>query len=49
MHREVRAGRWDVCAGRIDEAYRREFAQENRALTPKNTISWRKFVEAAET
>ena len=26
-----------------------EFAQENEALTPKNTIPWQKFTETAET
>jgi len=30
------------------EAYGGEFAQENEALTSKNTIPWQKFTETAE-
>jgi hypothetical protein len=33
----------------LTEAYGCEFAQENKALTPENTIPWQKFTETGPT
>jgi hypothetical protein len=43
-----RAGRWDVRVAESSETYGGEFAQENEALTPENTIPWRKFAETVD-
>jgi hypothetical protein len=42
MHREVeQAGGTYALRESIEAYYRREFAHESEALTPKNTIPWR--------
>ena len=49
MHREVEQASGMYTLGESSEACGGEFAQDNEALTPKNTIPWQKFTEAAET
>jgi hypothetical protein len=49
MHRGVEQAGWTYALWESREAYGREFAQENEALRPENTILWKKFTETAET
>jgi hypothetical protein len=49
MRREVKQAGGAYALQESCESYGREFAQENEALAPKNTISWQKFAETAET
>jgi hypothetical protein len=49
MHREVEQAGGTYALREQSEAYGGEFASENGALTPENTIPWRKNADTAET
>ena len=44
MHREVEQAGGTYALREQSEAYGGEFASENGALTPKNTIPWQKML-----
>ncbi|MGH7825461.1 MAG: hypothetical protein ACREQ7_09850 [Candidatus Binatia bacterium] len=49
MHREVEQAGGTYALREPGEAYAGEFASENDALTPENTIPWEKNAATAET
>jgi len=49
MHREVERADGTYALRESSEPYESEIAQENEALTLKNTIPWQKIAEATET
>jgi hypothetical protein len=48
MHLQVEQADGTYALRESSEAYGGEFAQENEALTPENTIPWRKFAETVD-
>jgi hypothetical protein len=49
VHREIEQADKMHTLLESSKAYGCEFAEENEALTPENTIPWQKFAETAET
>jgi hypothetical protein len=49
LHREVEQAGGTYALREHSEAYSGEFARENEALRPENTIPWQQFAETAET
>jgi hypothetical protein len=49
MHREVERVGGNMRCEESSEAYRREFAPKNEAVTPTKTIPWQRFAATAKT